>query len=50
MFSTKHCEVSTLTQKSQLKKLEWVQFWNLSQTSPVEVVELWRVAQSFDQG
>jgi hypothetical protein len=50
MFSAKHCEVSSLTQKSQLKKLEWVQFWNLSQTSLVEVVELRRVAQSFGQG
>ncbi|KAJ7262003.1 hypothetical protein C8J57DRAFT_1232141 [Mycena rebaudengoi] len=39
-----------LTQKLQPKMLEWVQFWNLSQTSPVEVVKLRGEAQSFDQG
>jgi hypothetical protein len=50
MFSTKRCGVSSLTPKSQPKMLEWGHFWNLSQTSPAEVVELRREAQGFDQG
>ncbi|KAJ7229733.1 hypothetical protein C8J57DRAFT_1251767 [Mycena rebaudengoi] len=37
----KHCGVSSLTQKSQLKMLEW--------TSPAEVLELRQEAQRFDQ-
>jgi hypothetical protein len=50
MCSAEHFGVSSLIQKSQARVLEWVQFWNLSQTSLVEVVELQRVAESFDQG
>jgi hypothetical protein len=50
MCSAEHFGVSSFIQKSQPKILEWVQFWNLSQTSLVEVVELRREPQSFDQG
>ncbi|KAJ7275682.1 hypothetical protein C8J57DRAFT_1223844 [Mycena rebaudengoi] len=42
--------ISSLTQKSQPKMLEWVQFWNLTQTFSATVVALRREPQSFDQG
>ncbi|KAJ7256028.1 hypothetical protein C8J57DRAFT_1235923 [Mycena rebaudengoi] len=60
MSSAEHCGVSSMAHKSQwifgewhkaltqaAKRLEWIQFWNLSQTSLVEVLELRREAQSF---